>query len=129
MTGDRRRVLRLDAAACVALGVLAAGPARAVADDLGTVHVGLVRALGAFLLAYAVALAVLAAGSPATVRLATASSAVADAGWVLASAALVAEGAFSTGGAAAVAVVAVGVAGLGLAKAATFAGRRAAAAA
>jgi hypothetical protein len=112
-----RAILRFDAATCASAGLVATLGASPVADLLD-VDRGWVLGTGVFLIAYAVGLWALARSSPAVQRHGVLLTAVGDAAWVLASAALVVTATFSAAGNAVVLAVAAVVAAIGLAKAA-----------
>lgn len=109
-----RNTLRLNAAFSTltgALAVIAGGP---VADLLGVDEVWAVRATGALLLGFAGSVLVVASLRTGLLDRLSLVVSLADLGWVLGSVGVIALGWFSTGGAIAVAVVAVLVGELGL---------------
>ena len=116
-----RQILRVDALACAASGVVAAVAASGVADLLGTERTGWVRAVGVFLVVYAADLLLVArATRPTTVRRGAVVSAVGDAVWVAGTVALIAAGAFGGVGIAVVAALGAVVAALGVVKTTTL---------
>ena len=104
---DVRTLLRIDAAMCIGSGL-------ALAVAVG----GWVRAVGVFLVVYGVAVGVLSSvTSPRLLRTGALLTIAGDAGWVVATVAAVALGAFATAGGTAVALsLAVPVAAMGALK-------------
>lgn len=113
--GRLRTLLRADAALCAATGLLAAAAAGPVADLLGPdVGTPAVRVVGVVLVVYALDLAVVSRAAARWQRPVARVAGVGNVAWVVATAGLVAFGAFSAGGAAVALLVAAVVGGLGL---------------
>jgi hypothetical protein len=110
------RPLRIDSAICLVGGAAVAAFAGGLADDLGVDNTVAVRSVGLFLVGYGIVLAVVARAAPRTVEMSGRLSALADASWVLATVTLIAADAFSSGGDVIIAVAAIPVAALGVAK-------------
>ena len=116
MISRLRSLLRIDSAICVVGGAGVTALAGPLADALDVDATLAVRSVGVFLVGYGLVLAGLArAGSP-TVLMAGRLTAVADASWVLASAALLVTDTFSVAGDVIVVTAAVPVALLGIGK-------------
>ena len=114
-TGRLRTLLRADAVLCAATGLLAAVAPTAVAHLLGPdVSRTVVRVVGVALVLYALDLALTSRAAARWQRPAVLAAGAGNAAWVLATAALVGLGAFSTGGAVLAAAVAAVVGGLGV---------------
>jgi hypothetical protein len=118
--GRLRALLKLDSAICLIGGVAVIAFAAALADRLGVDNSVAVRFVGVFLVVYGSVLALLARAKAPVVKIAGRLTALADASWVLGTVALVAVGVLSAGGDIIVAVAAIPVAALGVAKVAAL---------
>lgn len=115
MIARLRMLLRIDSVICLGGGGAMAVFAEPLADTLGTGHATVLRAFG-------IGLVLAARGGDRVVAIAGVETAIADAGWVLGTVALIVLGAFSTSGAVIAALAALPVAWLGVSK--TLARRR-----
>lgn len=113
---DVRSVLRIDAATSAVNGALLAAGAGPLDDILGTGRPGIVRAVGALLLVYALGLVLLARAPWESVRRLVPITVAADAGWVVGTAIGIGLGWFDIAGAVLAVAAAVIVAGLALTK-------------
>ena len=114
-TSRLRTLLRADAALCAVTGLVAAGAAGPVADLLGPdVGTTVVRVVGVALVVYALDLALVSRAAARWQRPAARVAGLGNVAWVVATAGLLALGAFSAAGAAVGLLVAAVVGGLGL---------------
>lgn len=120
MTGRLRALLKLDSAICLIGGVAVTAFAGALAERLDVDTILAVRSVGVFLIVYGFVLAMLARANTPGVKTAGRLTALADASWVLGTVALVGVDVISASGDIIVAVAAIPVAALGIAKAAAL---------
>jgi hypothetical protein len=114
--GPLRTILRIDSAACLALGAAALIFAGRLADAIGVDSSLAVRVVGVVLVVYAIALAELSRSTPRLVAMTGRVTAATDAAWVAASVALMAADVFSDRGDVAVGALAIAVAAIGVGK-------------
>jgi hypothetical protein len=117
MISRLRTLLRIDSAICVVGGAAVTTFASPLAEGLGLGSSIAARSVGVFLVGYGIVLALVARAAPHMVEVAGRLTALADASWVLATAALVGADAFSSAGDVVMAMAAIPVAALGVGKA------------
>lgn len=111
-----RKVLQLNAALSSTTGLAGLAFGGAVADLLGVDRVWLIRVLGAGLACFAAFVLFVSRSKDTTLRTWSAPISLADIGWVVGTVLVIALGWLSTTGAVVMAVIGLGVLGLGIAQ-------------